>query len=153
MSEQALTQTQERVKKLQEWAKRVILTDKDNKVVALSDLNKAFIVIPTNNMEVSLTQVAEEKVLFTEFFEQLTRNLAIALIADGVTNDDLIRMADDLSMKGGCVVPSSECSVMEIALARVENRFYLKDSLGYVRRPKEWLEKIKEMLGSKMWMS
>lgn len=39
----------------------------------------------------------------------------------------------------GAVVSSADCSVMEIAFARTERRFFVDDDgLGYVLRLKDW---------------
>ena len=43
-----------------------------------------------------------------------------------------------LSVERGAIVSSADCSEMEIAFARSENRFYVDgDSLGYVLRPEK----------------
>ena len=61
----------------------------------------------------------------------------------------------DLISKGGAIVLSSECSEAEIAIARAEGRFAVLPTFtqanglgfGIVRRPQEWLEKIKKKPG------
>lgn len=45
-----------------------------------------------------------------------------------------------LAAGGGCIVSSADCSVMEIADARVRGDFHVDaNGFGYVRRLPEWL--------------
>lgn len=56
-------------------------------------------------------------------------------------------LIEQLIHKGGAIVSSNECSVMEIAHARVDNRFAVVENLGYVRRTAEWLKIQKDRDG------
>jgi hypothetical protein len=47
----------------------------------------------------------------------------------------------ELVSKGGAIVSTTDCSNHEIVNAQVNGRFAVTDDgLGFVRRPKEWLE-------------
>lgn len=51
------------------------------------------------------------------------------------------KLVNDLTQHGGAIVPSNDCSEMEIADARATGRFaVLPDGMGFVRRTREWLE-------------
>jgi hypothetical protein len=48
-----------------------------------------------------------------------------------------------LSQRGGALVSSASCDVMEIADARNRGDFFVdKDGLGYVLRSKAWLDRV-----------
>lgn len=57
--------------------------------------------------------------------------------------DDIDDFLDQLVEKGGAIVSSNEASIMEIADARATDRIYIReeDSLGFIRRPQEWINK------------
>ncbi len=47
-----------------------------------------------------------------------------------------------LTLRGGCIVSSGDCSEMEQAEARTDGRFFVDDEgLGFVLRRHEWLQK------------
>ena len=48
-------------------------------------------------------------------------------------------LVSDLALKGGAIVCTDVCSEMEIAFARTDGRMTVIDSIGYVRRTREWL--------------
>lgn len=53
---------------------------------------------------------------------------------------DLATLINELVEHGGALVTSQECSEIELADARVTNRFAVDhEGIGYVRRTKEWL--------------
>ncbi len=55
----------------------------------------------------------------------------------------------DLGTKGGAIVSSEACSVMEIAHAQAAGRFAVNaQGYGYLRRTREWLDlqKKRELL-------
>jgi hypothetical protein len=55
-----------------------------------------------------------------------------------MTENELI---NDLLTKGGAIVGSQHCTLLEIADAKVTNRFcILADGCGLVRRTKDWLD-------------
>lgn len=57
----------------------------------------------------------------------------------------LIELFSDLSRHGGAIVSSDDCSEMEISDAKINGRFGIAAfELGYVRRPKKWLEKVEK---------
>ena len=46
-----------------------------------------------------------------------------------------------LAIERGAIVSSASCSTVEIAMARAQGRFFVgPDALGYVLRPKHWLD-------------
>lgn len=48
-----------------------------------------------------------------------------------------------LVKEGGAIVSSNDCHEIEIANARSCGRFAVdEDGLGFVRRPKEWLDRV-----------
>ncbi len=52
-----------------------------------------------------------------------------------------------LEMEGGAIVCSNECSALELADARMHGRMFVnKDGIGFVRRPKAWLDYVKKAL-------
>lgn len=52
------------------------------------------------------------------------------------------KFVNQLAIERGAIVSSAECSEMEIADARMHDRMYVApDGLGFVRRPKAWLER------------
>ncbi len=49
----------------------------------------------------------------------------------------------------GAIVSSADCSVMELAFAREEGRFFVdEEGLGYVVRPGQWRENAEAALES-----
>lgn len=53
-----------------------------------------------------------------------------------------------LEMEGGAIVCSSECSVIELADARMHGRMFVDDNgIGFVRRPAAWLDYVKKAMG------
>ena len=52
-----------------------------------------------------------------------------------------LRFLDKLSQRGGAIVSSNECSEMELADARMTDRFLVDaNGYGYVWRTAEWLK-------------
>lgn len=52
----------------------------------------------------------------------------------------LRKLLDNLCSERGAIVSSADCTPMEIAFARCENRFHVdKNGMGYVVRLKSWL--------------
>ncbi|MDP1580990.1 MAG: hypothetical protein Q8M02_11970 [Candidatus Didemnitutus sp.] len=49
------------------------------------------------------------------------------------------QLIEQLISDGGAIVSSADCSEVEIADAQAAGRFSVEDSLGFVRRTKEWL--------------
>jgi hypothetical protein len=62
---------------------------------------------------------------------------------------DVKEMLGDLARLGGAIVSSNECTDFEVAQTAACGRFYVNeaDALGFVRRPKEWLQEIKKLQG------
>lgn len=57
----------------------------------------------------------------------------------------LARLVEDLIDRGGAIVPGTECSDSEIVAAMLEKRFARNSGgVGFVRRPQEWLDSVKE---------
>jgi hypothetical protein len=55
-----------------------------------------------------------------------------------------------LEMEGGAIVCSNECHVIELADARLHGRMFVNDDgIGFVRRPKAWLDNVKQALTEK----
>ena len=60
----------------------------------------------------------------------------------------ITQLIDDLTTEGGAIVSSSSCSSMELNDARQHGRFAVTDDgMGYVRRMKEWLDRVHEQDG------
>jgi len=53
---------------------------------------------------------------------------------------NVYQLLDQVTVKGGAIVSSGDCSEMEIADARANGRFaVMDDGQGFVRRTKDWL--------------
>ena len=53
----------------------------------------------------------------------------------------VLQLIDQLAGEGGVIVCSGDCTVAEIVAAQSCGRFAANsDGIGFVRRPKEWLE-------------
>jgi hypothetical protein len=55
---------------------------------------------------------------------------------------DIKLLLAKLSLEGGCLVSSADCSEIEIVDARQRGDFYVQDGgLGFVRRLPDWMQK------------
>lgn len=61
--------------------------------------------------------------------------------------DLAVEMINRLVKEGGAIISSNDASILEIAFARAENRFYVdSDGFGYIIRYRKWLHNADKIL-------
>ncbi len=54
-----------------------------------------------------------------------------------------IQLLEQLIREGGAIVSSNDCGRLELSDAQAHGRFAVDvDGMGFVRRPKEWLDRV-----------